>query len=319
VSEPSESSSLSSRAQIIVAVIGVAGLVAVAIVTGLFGLLSGGADGSGTETQVTANGGSSKANGTCIGGGVVVQGSTVNCSSTGPTASGGLRVSLTQTALQLYDVAFARDIGVPPDGTAWQTLHDEGGTDVYNSTTRMMLTNRSSKPMSITDIHVEIVGTETPARVSEASVYTQGDMPLKQFAVPIKGDQAGATAPFYHVNENGTPTYQTEPPDPPFFQDHTISLGPGEIYNAGITVQTLVDDAQTIDYRFVIKGSTADQPFQRTTKVQQVSSFTGGGDGPRYEHTYILGYLKWAKGMGWCPDVPLHEWSASPVGTARCP
>jgi hypothetical protein len=88
VSTPSGPSS--HRTQIIVAAIGVTGLVIVAMVTGLFGLL-GDSNGSGSgqspstaRGSVTVSGGNSTNKDTCVGGGAYVEGD-VNCTQSSTT------------------------------------------------------------------------------------------------------------------------------------------------------------------------------------------------------------------------------------------
>jgi hypothetical protein len=217
--QQSEPSSESHRTHILGAIIAAAAVVIAAAVTGGFGLLT--SDGSSAPT-VSANGGNSR-NTSCVGGGAVVQG-TVNCASITKEPSGQLRATIVLSDPGAFDLAFAKDIGLPAENTGWQELHDQGGVDVHTALFKVTLANRSEKPVTVRDIHTELVRSDPPPTGSLAYIFTQGDGPVSQFAARITSAAPETRAELFKLGD-GPPGRANDPPDPPFFRENFISLG----------------------------------------------------------------------------------------------
>jgi hypothetical protein len=153
-----------------------------------------------------------------------------------------------------YQVVFRRDIGLPTPANGWATLHAGGGIDVGRSKFRFTFANRSGTPLSITDVHTQVLGRASPPTGSLAGVYTQGDEALKDFFVQLDNPTPGSTAALHRARSGSFSAAAT-----PFFQANDISLRPGEIYQGTVTVMTNVDAAPR--YRFVVVGQTAGGSF----------------------------------------------------------
>jgi hypothetical protein len=309
------------RVQIVVALIAAAAVILAATVTSGFGLLSSGpATGS-----VTANGGNSQSDASCVSGGVVVQG-TVNCATVTKEPSGQLRATIVPTDPGVFNVAFANDIGLPKANTGWQELHDQGGVDVYQALFNVTLANRSDKPVTVRDIHIEVVGAAAAPNGSRAFVFTQGDGPVSQFASRITTTADSTRSPLYKSEAGGPPGWEKEPPDPPFFKRNYIALRPGEIYEATVSVTADLSEARMVRFRFVISGSTPERNFTlRDSAVSRVSSLVDrdSSTNPQYQHYYVDGFLAHAAANNYlCPGMRASGWygaSAADFKLGGCP
>jgi len=297
-----------SRRPILGAIIAAAAVVIAAAVAGVFALL--GSDPSSGPT-VSANGGNSR-NTSCVGGGAVVQG-TVNCASITKEPSGQLRATIVLSDPGVFYLAFAKDIGLPAENTGWQELHDQGGVDVHTALFKVTLANRSEKPVTVRDIHTELVRSDPPPTEALAYVFTQGDGPVSQFAARITSAAATTRAELFKLDD-GTPGWAKDPPDPPFFRENFISLRPGEIYEATIAVQTNLSEPRMVSFRFVISGSTPERGFTITDHgTYRLSGLVDDDrlESPRYSHYYVDGYLAHAA-ANTCPSVKVAQWFAEP-------
>jgi hypothetical protein len=311
------------RTQIAVAVIAAVGAIVVAVVTGVLPLFSGGPS---SASSVVADGGSSTNHGSCVSGGVVVQG-TVNCGASRPAPSGAksLRLTVAPQDPGVYHVAFDHDIGLPSERTRYLDLLAKGGSDVAHSVQHLTLANRSDKPLTITDVEVEVVGVKPPLRAALAYVFTQGDTGYSQFAAQLDQATVGAKADLYDVLGN-VPGYNADPPGKPVFSQRYVSLKPGEIYEAEVTVSVPNTSTNLLEYRFVVSGSTADKPYTvASATVSRVSGAPPNGypEATDYSHSYVYGYLTFMKGSNalGCGTVQGRAWYAVPAaglsGTCR--
>jgi hypothetical protein len=167
-----------------------------------------------------------------------------------------LRAIFMPTASPDFSVAFERDIGLPAPSVGWDQLHASGGTDIGYSNFRFTFSNRSSVPLSISDIHAQVLSGLPAPTGSEASVFTQGDQPVESFLVRLDSAAPASTAAVYRTNADGAVQRDA------FFQRHVISLQPGEIYQGMMTVRADVSGA--VRYRFVVAGQTPSASFRTT-------------------------------------------------------
>ncbi len=231
-------------------------------------------------------------------------------STSGSAAAGAdeqpLRTTFRVTEPDVFHVAFADEIGLPAEESGWSELIDQGGVDVHGNGFKMTLANRSENPLTITDIHAEVVQAKPAPTGSLAYAFTQGDSALGEFAARFLSKQAGSSAPLYAV-DGGMPGWHAEPPQKPFFEDNYISLEPGEIYEGTVTVEA--DIPALIQYRFVISGSTPDGAFAvRDAGGGQFSGLMDIDDrNPAYERYYVAGYLEHTQ-SSMCPSLEVRKW-----------
>jgi hypothetical protein len=223
-----------------------------------------------------------------------------------------LRVLVAPTAPALYQVAFSRDIGLPAPEVGWAALHARGGIDVDHSTLRFTFANRSGRPLSITDVHAQVLNRMPPPTGSGAGVYTQGDEPLKSFIVRLDNPVPGSTAAFHRVTPRGD-SYEPAP----FFEANDISLQPGEIYQGTVIVETKVDAA--LRYRFVVVGQTAGGSFSTAIpgvfEISGLSIYEWSGYG---HHYWNLDECQERGGHAWIKVSTYAEWQNDPY-TPGCP
>jgi hypothetical protein len=303
-----------------IALLGAGAAVVVALVTGAFALLSNG-DSAPRPAPITATGGHSRNNASCVSGGVIVQG-TVNCAPVAKHPSGQLRVAILPAAPDVFHVAFAKDIGTPAENMGWQELHDRGGVDVNVALSRVTLANRSEKPVTVRDIHIEVSKSGPAPRDSLAYVFAQGDGPLSQFAALITTTAPGARSDLYKVVDD-QPGWLRNPADRPFFERNYLSLRPGEIYESTVTVQASVTTPRLVSFRFVISGSTPERDFTiRHSAASRLSIVPDTADSRGYSHYYVRGFLAFLRSAG-CRSSEVKKWYAEPAGShrvnSRCP
>jgi hypothetical protein len=93
---------------------------------------------------------------------------------------------------------------------------------------------------------------------------------------------------------------------PPYFETHYLSLHPGEIYQAAITIISTVEDRE-LEYGFVVDGNTAASSFKITTTPKLLITRRRFYD---YKYVHVSGRTN-AENC-WIVE-------ASHLGIARCP
>ncbi len=202
----------------------------------------------------------------------------------------------------VFEVAFPRPIGLPADGVGWRELIAAGGTDVSESTYRATFANRSDRPLTITDVHVQVLGSEPPPQGSFAFAYAQGENALRRLFATIMDNRPGSNDWLYATGpgSNGVP----------YFGKHYVSLKPGEIYETTITLGTEL--IAEIRYRFVVSGSTPTGEFIfEDPQVRRISGLQDYGIDGSYARYYVSRYLLYLKYAMRCPGVELHDWYAT--------
>jgi len=215
-----------------------------------------------------------------------------------------LRVAVTRTDPQDFKLAFRRDIGLPSETTGWKELVKRGGLDVGSALLRLTLANRSRAPLAIRDIRLEITRVDPAPRGSLAFVHTQGSGSVAQYAARIEDPTPNSTVRLYRT---------MDPPDEPYFDEKYISLEPGEIYEAKVTL-SIAPSTRAVRYRIVISGSTPTREFVvKNVFTGRLSGLDDNVDGaPRYLHHYVSGYLGYLFSTGMCPDILVKRWFAAP-------
>jgi hypothetical protein len=181
--------------------------------------------------------------------------STVPASISSASEASPLRVEFRPMASELFDVAFDHDIGVPKVSEQWAALHARGGVDVNSTDFELTLANRSQLPLTVTNIEAEVLGSRPSPIAWEGYVFTQGGEPIKKLTAILEDDSRGSTTPL-RSSEGSNPSSNG-----PYFESHIISLQPGEIYQAAITIYVGENITRELQYRFDIAGNTASNGF----------------------------------------------------------
>jgi hypothetical protein len=229
-----------------------------------------------------------------------------------------LRVAISPVAPEIFSVAFTDDPGVPSESMGWEDLIEKGGVDIWSSLFEITLANRSTRPITVTDIHAEVIDSGPAPRAAHAYKFTQGDGPLGLFAVRIASADEGSVGRFYEV-EDGTPGWRAEPPREPYFETRYISLEPGEIYEASISVEA--EPEALIEYRFVFSGATPSSEFATRDSTTRRISGLKDPSGEKYTQYYVDGFLGFMQATT-CPDTEVRRWYVVPGGRdigAECP
>lgn len=230
-------------------------------------------------------------------------------------ASAPLRIAIASIEPALTSLAFPVDIGLPGDGIGWSQLRHSGGVDVYSSQLRVTLANRSRSPLTITDVHLELIASSAPPRGAYFYTFTQGDENLEPFVAELSSTKPGAVSKLYRI-EQGGPWSGEGTPKASFFDRHFISLAPGEIYEAKLSVTTQIP--RLLEYRLTVAGSTAAGEF--LVHERHVLRLSGLVDlnSAAYGARYVEGYLAYMHNLAnmttarVCADIPVRRWFAEP-------
>lgn len=178
----------------------------------------------------------------------------------------------------MFLVAFQRDVGKPAEGTGWRQLHEQGGVDVSASTFALTLTNRTQLPLAVTNIVAEVIASEPAPSGWLGGMFSQGVGNLDHYVASLESEASGDQAVF-RLSEQSNGTYKSSP----FFATRQITLKPGEIYDASVSIKTHI--ARELRYRFLVSGNTASESF--TLDVSPKGGYRLSGEREqKYAHTY---------------------------------
>jgi hypothetical protein len=185
-----------------------------------------------------------------------------------------LRAVVTPTAPERYAVVFGQDIDLPSHSEQWESLHNRGGIDAGASVFRLTLANRSTAPLTITNVEAVIRAARATPTGTSAQVAVQGEEVIRAFGVMLESEVVGARAPLRRVGSEA----------PNYFASHNIGLAPNEIYEAKVTVVTFLD--KELEYAFVVTGNTAHGGL---TEYSSVFRIVGAFHKPHaYRHEYLM-------------------------------
>jgi hypothetical protein len=153
-----------------------------------------------------------------------------------------------------FELAFFHDIGLPRESERWQDLVKRGGVVVGDALFRVTLANRSKTPLTIREIYGEVVRSEPAPRASSAFFPSQGGGRLSEFGTAIRRTVPGSRFELHKVVDDVDSAS-------PYFERNYISLKPGEVYEAKISVRPEFSTPTMVTYRFIISGSTAERSF----------------------------------------------------------
>ena len=213
---------------------------------------------------------------------------------------GELRFSIRPTAPELFHVAFREPISLPSAGEGWAQLRHRGATDVGDSRFHMILANETSEPISVLNVHAEVLGSEPMPHGTDAWRASQGEEGVGQMTALLPNGRKGSVGPVYDDS------IQTLEPEElagatPYFQSTFIRLAPGEVYPVSLTVKA--DAPRTIEYRMIAEGESAERRFEVKTPTFRI---VGGFEDPyqrRFARYYTKGYLS-----GDCTPTPDNPW-----------
>jgi len=209
----------------------------------------------------------------------------------------GLRIDLQPTAPELFHLAFDKKLSLPSVDEGWKELHRRGGIDVNSSHFRMILTNESTHPITVFNVHAEILGSEEMPHGTFAWAYSQGSEGLDHLFALLPNGRQGSVSRIYPVSANGRPeTGQT-----PYFQREYVSLEPGEVFPTTLTVQA--ETPRTITYRLVAEGESANRRFVvRSAPQRLVGRFED-----RYQQDFAH-YYQFEHDPHDCTPTPENPW-----------
>lgn len=206
-----------------------------------------------------------------------------------------LRVDVQPKPLQFFDIAFDHNIGVPAPSESWASLHKRGGIDNVASRFELALANRSPAPLTVTNIEAVVLKSWPAPSAWDGSQFSQGGEGLAQFSAWLTSATPRTGVPLSQGDSGGTKLN-----GPPYFETHYISLQPGEIYQAAISIISTVDDRE-LEYGFVISGNTAASPFTVTTTPKLLITRRSG---PSYAHSYLHISGRDNAEDCWIPETP---------------
>jgi hypothetical protein len=189
-----------------------------------------------------------------------------------------LRVDVQSKPLPFFDVAFGHNIGMPAPNEGWASLRARGGVDNVNSLFELTLANRSATPLTVTNIEAVVLKSRPAPIAWDGFQFSQGSNGLAQFSAWLTSATPRTGVP---VSQSGSGGAKLN--GPPYFETHYISLRPGEIYQAAISITSTVEGRE-LEYDFVISGNTAASPFTVTTSP---SLLITRRPIPYYTHRYL--------------------------------
>jgi hypothetical protein len=213
---------------------------------------------------------------------------------------GGLRLKARPTAPDLFHIAFQRQIPQPSAREDWAELRRRGGVDVGDSRFHLILANESSEPISVLNVHAEVLDSEPMPRGTDTWEASQGDEGVGQLTALLLNDDRGSIGRVYDSSAQ-----MIEPGNiataSPYFQSKYILLKPGEVYPAMLTV--IADVPRTISYRMVAEGESAQRRFVVKTPAYKI---VGRFDDP-YQHRFARYYAKGYQPTD-CTPTPDNPW-----------
>lgn len=189
-----------------------------------------------------------------------------------------LRVDVQSEPPRFFDIAFDHNIGVPAPSEGWASLHKRGGIDNVSSLFELTLANRSPTPLTVTNIEAVVLKSWPAPSAWEGAQASQGGNGLAQFSAWLTSATPRTGVPLSQSGSGGAKLN-----GPPYFETHYISLRPGEIYQADITILSTVEGRE-LEYGFVISGNTAANPFTVTSTPKLLITRRLV---PSYAHRYL--------------------------------
>jgi hypothetical protein len=187
-----------------------------------------------------------------------------------------LRVAAQQLPQEIFAIALAHNIGTPAASETWVALHARGGVSVVKSAFELTLADRSTVPLTVTNVEAVVVRSEPAPKAWEGLEFTQGGEGIEQFRAFLTSGASGSAVP---VSQGDTEEGEGLN-GPPYFRTHDVSLTPGQIYQAAVTIVNTVEDRE-LQYRFVVSGNTASGPFTVETRSFRITGWRG-----HYAHRY---------------------------------
>jgi hypothetical protein len=181
-------------------------------------------------------------------------------------AGQGLRIALQPTAPELFHLAFDKQLSLPSADEGWKELRREGGIDVDSSRFRMVLTNESADPVTVFNVHAEVVGSEEMPHGTYAWAYSQGSEGLDHLFAVLPDGRRGSIGRIYSASLAGRVESLDE--EVPYFHEEYVSLEPGEVFPTTLTIEA--ETPRTIEYRLVAEGESASRKFRVESDPQKI-------------------------------------------------
>ena len=212
-----------------------------------------------------------------------------------------LRVDVQPKPKEFFDIAFDHNIGMPAPNEGWTSLHERGGIDDVASLFELTLANRSPTPLTVTNVEAVVLKSWPAPSAWDGTQASQGGDGLAQFSAWLMSATPRTGVPVSLSGSGGAKLN-----GPPYFETHYISLQPGEIYQAAITIISTVEDRE-LEYGFVVDGNTAASSFRVTTTPKLLITRRRF-----YAHSYV--HVSGRKSTEDCWIVETYS-----LGIAHCP
>jgi hypothetical protein len=215
-------------------------------------------------------------------------------------AGAGLRIELEPRAPGLFHLAFEKRIRLPSADEGWPQLRKRGGIDVGSSHFRMVLANRTSRPITVFNVHAEVLHSKAPPRGTYAWAYSQGDEGLDRLVAFIPEARRGSVGSLYRASEPHQGREELEARRP-YFENRYVSLAPGEVFPTVLTIETEVP--RTVEYRLVAEGESATSRFVVRSNPQRI---VGEVEDP-YQQAFAR-YYQFGHDVTDCTPTPDNPW-----------
>lgn len=213
---------------------------------------------------------------------------------------GGLEFSLRPMQAEFLHLAFYKQISLPAPNEGWSQLRRHGGVDVGNTNFRMILANRSTEPISVLSVRVEVLGSKPRPHGTFAYHPSQGEEGSGQLIAVIDQAHPNAIARVYKSSAAALDRTKRKRISP-YFQTTYILLRPGEVYPAALSVRAESD--RLVRFRLIAEGRSAGQSFVRRSPIYNLVERSGAPNDERYARTYAVGQYP-----GLCTTTPQSPW-----------
>jgi hypothetical protein len=223
------------------------------------------------------------------------EGSSVTVSS-----DGDLELSLRPIQPEFFHLAFYKQIPLPKPNEGWSQLRGRGGVDVGDTNFRMILANRSTEPISVLSVRVEVLGSKPRPQGAFAYRFSQGEEGRGQLTAAIDQVHPNAVARVYKSSAAVLDRRERKKITP-YFQTTYILLRPGEVYPATLSVHAESD--RLVRFRLIAEGRSAGRSFVQRSAIHSLVGKSGAPSGERYARTYAVGQFP-----GLCTTTPESPW-----------
>ncbi|HWI95265.1 MAG TPA: hypothetical protein VNS60_04270 [Solirubrobacterales bacterium] len=220
--------------------------------------------------------------------------------SSAPVSGGGLALSLRPIEPEFFHLAFYKQIPLPKPNEGWSQLRRRGGIDAGDTNFRMILANRSTEPISVLSVRVEVLGSKPRPHGTFTYRFSQGEEGLGKLTAAIDQVHPHAIARVYKSSAAVLDPVERKKIIP-YFQTTYILLRPGEVYPAALSIHA--ESGRLVRFRLIAEGHSAGHTFVRRSPIHSLIGRSGAPSDERYARTYAVGQFP-----GLCTTTPESPW-----------